>query len=116
MQIWELGACDGVSPSETAYPFSHRSVIHTGHRANIFNAHLLPHSARIATAAGDRQVRIHDLGDVGRHVEDSASHKARRTHIVRCHSGRVKRIVTEDSPDVFMSVSEVRPILSFEAI
>ncbi|KAK0190897.1 WD40-repeat-containing domain protein [Armillaria mellea] len=83
-------------------------VIHTGHRANIFNARMLPHSSRIATVAGDKQVLVFDIGQVhgpsvpgceGRYSETP-------THTLRCHEDRVKRIVTEDSPDVFLTVSE----------
>lgn len=108
VQLWKLGAWDDGDPySDTVYPFSNRSVIHTGHTANIFNAHLLPHSNLIASAAGDRQVRVHDLGDLHAHVEDSEKNKYTRTRILRCHKARVKRIVTEDSPALFLTVSEV---------
>ena len=27
--------------------------------------------------------------------------------VLRCHSGRTKRIITEDSPDLFLTVAEV---------
>lgn len=32
--------------------------------------------------------------------------------VFRCHDGRVKRIVTEDSPDLFLTVAEVRSHVS----
>ncbi len=63
-----------------------------------------------ATVAGDKQVLVFDIGQVhgpsvpgcdGRYSETP-------THTLRCHEDRVKRIVTEDSPDVFLTVSEVR--------
>ena len=65
-----------------------------------------------ATAAGDKQVRVFDIGEV-----PSASSDVRETvygtrqsctHVLRCHEHRVKRIVTEHSPDSFLTVAEVR--------
>ncbi|EEB96956.1 hypothetical protein MPER_03818, partial [Moniliophthora perniciosa FA553] len=104
VQIWRM------DPTDTSqdYPFTCRTVIHTGHRANIFNVHLLPYSSRIVTVAGDKQVRVFDVGeDVGmgdRMQEFHTGHAL--THTFRCHEDRVKRIVTENSPDVFLTVSE----------
>ncbi|KAI3612177.1 wd repeat-containing protein [Moniliophthora roreri] len=104
VQIWRMDPAD----TSQDYPFTCKTVIHTGHRANIFNVHLLPYSSRIATVAGDRQVRVFDVGeDVGmgdRMQEFHTGHAL--THTFRCHEDRVKRIVTENSPDVFLTVSE----------
>ncbi|KAJ7638848.1 WD40 repeat-like protein [Roridomyces roridus] len=91
------------------YPFLCRGILHTGHMANIFNAHMLPHSSNIATVAGDRQVRVHEMGQVRQYgppadSRTDAKHSCIRR--LRCHDGRVKRLVTEDSPHLFLTVSE----------
>lgn len=31
--------------------------------------------------------------------------------VLRCHTGRTKRIITEDSPDLFLTVAEVASVL-----
>ncbi|KAF9055315.1 WD40 repeat-like protein [Hymenopellis radicata] len=65
---------------------------------------MLPYSSRIATVAGDRQVRVFDVGYV--HGGSETEYSNARTHLLTCHEDRVKRIVTEQSPDVFLTVSE----------
>ncbi|KAI0650815.1 WD40 repeat-like protein [Trametes meyenii] len=96
--------------TEKEYPFVCDTVIHTGHHANIFNAQMLPHSSRIVTVAGDRQVRIFDYekaaGHPGNHGETQYYDHQAAIRILRCHTRRVKRIVTEDSPDLFLTVAE----------
>lgn len=42
VRIWRMD-----SDCDVDYPFVCKSVIQTGHKANIFNAHLLPHSTRM---------------------------------------------------------------------
>ena len=73
---------------------------------------LLRHWSR-ATVAGDRQVRVFDheraAGNPVHTGETEYSARAAAIHVIRCHSGRVKRIVTEDSPDLFLTVAEVSP-------
>ncbi|KAI0677623.1 WD40 repeat-like protein [Trametes maxima] len=92
------------------YPFVCDAVIHTGHHANIFNAQMLPHSSRIATVAGDRQVRVFDhekaAGHPDHHGETQYYDHQAAIRILKCHNKRVKRIVTEDSPDLFLTVAE----------
>ncbi|CCM01584.1 uncharacterized protein FIBRA_03644 [Fibroporia radiculosa] len=92
------------------YPFACDALIYTGHRANIFNAQMLPNSSRIATVAGDKQVRISDIGAstfVPAHSGEIAySSREANIHVLRCHNRRVKRIVTEESPDLFLTVAE----------
>jgi len=65
-----------------------------------------------ATAAGDKQVRVFDINEVHRATPDGQetlySTQQSCTHLLRCHEHRVKRIVTEHSPDLFLSVGEVR--------
>nr|GAT59468.1 WD40 repeat-like protein [Mycena chlorophos] len=91
IRIWSMDSSD----NEPAYPFVCRSVIRTRHTANIFNVHLLPHSTSIASVAGDGEVQVHEVGE---------GHEC--THQLTCHRDRTKRIVTEDSPHLFLTVSE----------
>jgi len=106
VRVWRMDSGE----TSKDYPFKCETVMYTGHRGNIFNAHMLPHSTRIATVAADRQVRISDVGAAvhstkysgeTEYTSSQASVKA-----LRCHSGRVKRIVTEESPDMFLTVAE----------
>ncbi|KAG2367342.1 WD40-repeat-containing domain protein [Suillus spraguei] len=96
--------------SQEEYPFACQSVISTGHTQNVFNAQMLPFSTRIATVSGDRQVRVFDVGDAvgqsptGREMEYTTRESCIR--VLRCHSGRTKRIITEDSPNLFLTVAE----------
>ncbi|KAF9075760.1 WD40-repeat-containing domain protein [Rhodocollybia butyracea] len=107
VQIWRMDPTD-ISDD---YPFMCKTVINTGHRANIFNTAMLPYSSRIATVAGDRQVRVFDVGQdhgnsaIGRNAQEYCTVHA-KTHILKCHEDRVKRIATEESPDRFLTVSE----------
>ncbi|KIM90838.1 hypothetical protein PILCRDRAFT_150692 [Piloderma croceum F 1598] len=106
VRVWRMDAGD----TSTDYPFVCRSLIHTGHKANIFNAQMLPFSSRIATVAGDHQIRVFDIGDlgslsvVGNETVYNTSESCIR--VLRCHDARVKRIVTEQSPDLFLTVAE----------
>ncbi|KAI0660981.1 WD40 repeat-like protein [Cubamyces menziesii] len=96
VRLWKLDS----ENTEQDYAFVCDTVIHTGHRANIFNAQMLPQSSRIATVAGDSQVRVFD------HEKAPGIRGIAAIRILRCHNGRVKRIVTEDSPDLFLTVAE----------
>ncbi|KAJ4478155.1 WD40 repeat-like protein [Lentinula aciculospora] len=107
VQIWRL---DSTNTSED-YPFVCRTVIHTGHNANIFNTAMLPYSDRIVTVAGDSQVRVFDVGQHGASAVGQDARQEYRTvhsrpHTLRCHGDRVKRIATEESPNQFLTVSE----------
>jgi hypothetical protein len=66
-----------------------------------------------ATVAGDSQVRIFDIGDFGgpSAAKNETVYDTHESciHVLRCHDARVKRIVTEQSPDLFLTVSEVTP-------
>ncbi|KAF8205010.1 WD repeat-containing protein [Pholiota molesta] len=107
VRLWNIDS----SQLEQEYPFVCSAVINTWHQANIFNAKMLPHSSRIATAAGDSQIRVFDVKNalatsaLGKE-EASFSFDQTRVAIIRCHHDSVKRIATEDSPDLFLSVSE----------
>ncbi|KZO97971.1 WD40 repeat-like protein, partial [Calocera viscosa TUFC12733] len=92
-----------------------RSVIETGHTANIFNAQFLPNSSLIATCAGDSEVRVFDIekarGDAGLGRSGNGrtwdiSRDEPRMRVFRCHSrSRTKRIVPESASN-FLSVSQ----------
>lgn len=106
LRLWRQDTDDYSTP----YPYKETAIVRTGHTGNIFNARLLPSSSRIATVAGDRQVRIFD---VERALSNSSNGKAPEyseretcTRVLKCHSGRTKRIVTEESSDVFLTVAE----------
>ncbi|KAG6837445.1 hypothetical protein H0H93_009539 [Arthromyces matolae] len=106
VRIW------GIDPADTSqeYPFVCRSVIHTGHTDNIFSAQMLPYSSKIATVAGDHQIRVFDIGEAALNASNGkeTSYNTRQSlvHKIRCHDDRVKRIVTEFSPDLFLTVGE----------
>ncbi|KAF8558753.1 WD40 repeat-like protein [Imleria badia] len=106
LRVWRM---DPSSDTQNEYPFACQTVIDTGHSANVFNAHMLPSSTRIATVAGDKQVRVFDVGEsVGRSPSGNEMRYTRQAciRVLRCHSGRTKRIITEDSPDFFLTVAE----------
>ncbi|KAF8195853.1 WD40-repeat-containing domain protein [Mycena galopus ATCC 62051] len=106
VQIWRMDP--GALDSDHDYPFVCRGIVSTGHLANIFNAEMLPHSSNIATVAGDGQVRVHEVGEIV-HSGPPASPLSSRhtcTHRLQCHDDRVKRIATEDSPHLFLTVAE----------
>ncbi|KAI9574450.1 WD40-repeat-containing domain protein [Boletus coccyginus] len=107
LRVWRM---DPSSDAQNEYPFACQTAIDTGHSANVFNAHMLPSSTRIATVAGDKQVRVFDVGEsVGRSPsgnEMSYTTKQACIRVLRCHSRRTKRIITEDSPDFFLTVAE----------
>lgn len=71
---------------------------------------LTSNQALRATVAGDGQVRVHELGEIGTSGPPATSHLSSRhtcIHRLRCHDRRVKRLVTEDSPHLFLTVAEV---------
>ncbi|TFK23275.1 WD repeat-containing protein [Coprinopsis marcescibilis] len=105
VRLWRMDP----STSEQQFPFVCRSVITTGHRANIFNVQMLPYSNRIATCAGDHQIRIFDATtplEVRDGKETTFAARECTVRIIRCHTERVKKLVVEESPDVFLSLSE----------
>ncbi|KAJ3553208.1 hypothetical protein NM688_g3741 [Phlebia brevispora] len=106
VRLWRIDE----SNTEQEYPFVCDAVLQTGHRGNIFNAQLLPHSTRIATVARDTQVRICDaregLNETVRGRDAVYSTRETDVKVLKCHDRATKRIVTEDSPDLFLTVSE----------
>ena len=103
----------------------------TGHSANIFSVKFMPHSndRTLVTAAGDAEVRVFDIEYNGRSTEASRGSNIASTgrgqrfqnmyrgvrylsdgttnaRVYRSHADRVKRIVTESSPNLFLTCSE----------
>ncbi|PYI00982.1 WD40 repeat-like protein [Aspergillus sclerotiicarbonarius CBS 121057] len=118
-------------PDSSTAPFSLNTTISTGHGANIFSVKFMPHSndRTLVTCAGDSQVRIFDIeyssnnNSIDATSAFSASARSRRfnnffnnarylnagntnVRVYRSHADRVKRIVTESSPYLFLTCSE----------
>ncbi|KAG8973803.1 hypothetical protein FRC05_008222 [Tulasnella sp. 425] len=74
----------------------------TGHTNNVFSIKFLPYTAdkRIVTCSADRQIRVFDL------AKSSGSDDRLRVAGGGSRRCRVKRIVAEDSSDLFLTVSE----------
>ncbi|KZV75173.1 WD40 repeat-like protein [Peniophora sp. CONT] len=104
VRLWRM---QGGEPGER-FPFTCQSTIRTGHTANIFNAQMLPYTHKIATVAGDTQVRVFDVTTAPSGPEDGTYdvRDAPGTRVLKCHTKRTKRIVTEESEDVFLTVAE----------
>ncbi|KAK6405438.1 hypothetical protein LTR95_018765, partial [Oleoguttula sp. CCFEE 5521] len=111
--------------------FQLATTVATGHTANIFSVKFMPHSQdrTVITAAGDNEVRVFDLEYAGQSRTASAASsmatEGRRRgrnnvydgvrymndgdtdcRVYRSHGDRVKRIVTESSPHLFLTCSE----------
>ncbi|KAM3419352.1 hypothetical protein BST61_g5283 [Cercospora zeina] len=115
-------------PSDSHEQFKLTTTVATGHTQNIFSVKFMPHSdnSTVVTAAGDGEVRIFDLNYAGTSSQSSratasASDSRRRARaraqtyltdgntnarVYRSHGDRVKRIVTESSPYLFLTCSE----------
>lgn len=117
-------------PEDSTDQFALTTTIATGHAANIFSVKFMPHSndQTIVTAAGDHEVRVFDIEYSGANAQSSslanlASQRrgARRNmyegvrylsdgdtdcRVYRSHGDRVKRVVTESSPHLFLTCSE----------
>ena len=118
-------------PENASSQFQLATTVATGHTANIFSVKFMPHSndRTVITAAGDAEVRVFDLEYAGQSREASTAsaiasegRRSRRNNIYhgvrylsdgdtdcrvyRSHGDRVKRIVTESSPHLFLTCSE----------
>ena len=118
-------------PDSSTTPFVLGTTVATGHTANIFSVKFMPHSndRTLVTAAGDFEVRVFDIEYAGRVSEASdAANMATmmggrhfrnmyrgvkylsdgntNARVYRSHADRVKRIVTESSPNLFLTCSE----------
>ena len=118
-------------PEDTNEQFKFTTTVATGHTANIFSVKFMPHSndRTVITAAGDSEVRVFDLEYAGQSRAPSQAsanaadgRRSRRgniydgvrylsdgdtdSRVYRSHGDRVKRIVTESSPHLFLTCSE----------
>lgn len=119
------------NPASSTNQFQLSATVATGHTQNIFSVKFMPHSNDriVVTASGDAQVRIFDLEYAGHTSTAStaatlASEGRRRARsnvysgvrnlsdgdtnarVYKSHDNRVKRIVTESSPHLFLTCSE----------
>lgn len=126
-------------PDSSAAPFALTTTVATGHTANIFSVKFMPHSndRTLVTAAGDAEVRVFDIEYSGRSAEPSMgpnmatagrgvrfqnmyrgvrylSDGNTNSRIYRSHADRVKRIVTESSPNLFLTCSEDGEVRQFD--
>ncbi|KAL8744369.1 MAG: hypothetical protein Q9190_003383, partial [Brigantiaea leucoxantha] len=126
-------------PESSSAQFALATTVLTGHSANIFSVKFMPHSddRTVVTCAGDSEVRVFDLESSGRSTIPSTSSAspnvatARRfnnmykgvqylsygdtnTRVYRSHADRVKRIVTESSPFLFLTCSEDGEVRQFD--
>lgn len=121
-------------PESSTSRFAFSTTVATGHTANIFSVKFMPHSndATLVTCAGDCEVRVFDIehssrsplpstqspqtsggiGGIGgglNHLYHGVRYLSEgntRARIYRSHADRVKRIVTESSPYLFLTCSE----------
>ncbi|KAG8623676.1 hypothetical protein KVT40_008652 [Elsinoe batatas] len=118
-------------PEDQNTQFTLATTVATGHTANIFSVKFMPHSndQTVITCAGDGEIRIFDLeasgsSSIPSSAANAASNARRRgrgvmqegvryltdgntnCRVYRSHGDRVKRIVTESSPHLFLSCSE----------
>ncbi|KAK7627835.1 wd and tetratricopeptide repeat protein [Phyllosticta citricarpa] len=106
-------------PESSPNQFEFSTTISTGHRANIFSVKFMPYTndRTVVTAAGDSEVRIFDIEySGGTHVPAGnggrydgvrlLGERDANCRVFRSHSDRVKRIVTEQSPWLFLTCSE----------
>ncbi|KAK0800163.1 hypothetical protein LTR02_003635 [Friedmanniomyces endolithicus] len=118
-------------PQSSDEQFKLTTTVATGHTQNIFSVKFMPHQndRTVVTAAGDGEVRVFDLEYSGQAREPSrassyAGEGRRRgrdglysgvryindgntdCRVYRSHGDRVKRIVTESSPHLFLTCSE----------
>ncbi|KAL8672356.1 MAG: hypothetical protein Q9168_003176 [Polycauliona sp. 1 TL-2023] len=124
-------------PESSTAQFTLNTTVSTGHSANIFSVKFMPHSddRTIVTCAGDCEVRVVDIETSGRTTIPSGatnpttsraqlhnlykgvqylSHGETNTRVYRSHADRVKRIVTESSPFLFLTCSEDGEVRQFD--
>lgn len=118
-------------PEDASSQFKFTTTVATGHTQNIFSVKFMPWSndRTVITCAGDGEVRIFDLEYAGAPQAASrasnmatSGRRSRRNNVYdgvrylsdgdtncrvyRSHGDRVKRIVTESSPHLFLTCSE----------
>ncbi|KAF3180576.1 hypothetical protein EYR41_001238 [Orbilia oligospora] len=115
--------------SSSESTFSHTHSISTGHTQNIFSVKFMPHSEdrTLISCAGDGEVRVFDVNYTASSIDSTNSsfaHSIRQTsrlsygethtRVYRAHRDRVKRIITENSPHLFLTCSEDGDVRQFD--
>ncbi|KAK6351576.1 hypothetical protein TWF718_004733 [Orbilia javanica] len=115
--------------SSSESTFSHTHSISTGHTQNIFSVKFMPHSEdrTLISCAGDGEVRVFDVNYTASSIDSTNSsfaHSVRQTsrlsygetntRVYRAHRDRVKRIITENSPNLFLTCSEDGDVRQFD--
>ncbi|KAK6503524.1 hypothetical protein TWF481_008538 [Arthrobotrys musiformis] len=115
--------------SSSESTFSHTHSISTGHTQNIFSVKFMPHSEdrTLISCAGDGEVRVFDVNYSASSIDgtnSSFAHSVRQTsrlsygetntRVYRAHRDRVKRIITENSPHLFLTCSEDGDVRQFD--
>jgi nuclear receptor interaction protein len=117
-------------PESSNAQFALNTTVFTGHKANIFAVKFMPHSndGTLVTCAADSTVRVFDIeyssgrGDAATSAFEASARSRRfnefftgarylsdgntNARVYRSHADRVKRIVTESSPYLFLTCSE----------
>nr|ODN76375.1 hypothetical protein L203_06441 [Cryptococcus depauperatus CBS 7841] len=109
--IWRPDTALGSSVSP--HPLRWAETVATGHQANIFSAKYLPNAntPTIVSVAGDRDVRVYEVERLETElapggVRQLNGREGEGVRLFKCHRDRVKRIATENSPSLFLTVSE----------
>jgi nuclear receptor interaction protein len=117
-------------PESSNAQFALNTTVFTGHKANIFSVKFMPHSndGTLVTCAADSTVRVFDIeyssgrSDAATSAFEASARSRRfnefftgarylsdgntNARVYRSHADRVKRIVTESSPYLFLTCSE----------
>lgn len=119
-------------PEDSVLPFKLKTTLSTGHTANIFSTKFMPHSndSTLVTCAGDGEVRVFDIERAATTSSESSvrgqrfdnryrgvkyySQNNTNGRVYRSHGDRVKRIVTESSPHLFLTCSEDGEVRQFD--
>ena len=119
-------------PDDSISPFKLTTTVSTGHTANIFSTKFMPHSndSTLVTCAGDGEVRVFNIERAATTSSESSvrgqifdnryrgvkyySQNNTNGRVYRSHGDRVKRIVTESSPHLFLTCSEDGEVRQFD--
>ena len=119
-------------PEDSTLPFKLKITVSTGHNANIFSTKFMPHSndTTLVTCAGDGEVRVFDIERTGSTSSESSvrgqrfdnryqgvkyySQNNTNGRVYRSHGDRVKRVITESSPHLFLTCSEDGEVRQFD--
>ena len=71
----------------------------------------ITNNATVVSAAGDMEIRVHDM-----HTSTTlnSSYTSSCTRVYRCHTDRVKRLLSEENPFTFISCAEDGQVRAFD--